>query len=135
MTLADFQQFILQLEDVQQDDSYGYHMYFVGDEHLVPFVSIATEDNDYDAVSNLNRGGLYRLNIGVSRKTYDSLFDTHDTEGVDFTVVDTVLPHPQYAKQNFICIISPSSNQQDATKAYITEAHELAIARLNHKHD
>ena len=105
MNQSEVEAFVAGLENVQREDSYGYAMYFVGDDHMVPFVSIADSDNEYDAVSNLNRDGVYRVNIGVGRATYDSLFGDREVEGIDFTAINVFLPHPQYAKQNFICIL------------------------------
>src|SRR3954466_5915285 len=51
------------------------------DEQKFPFATIVTRDYpDFDFASNLNRPGVFRLNIGISRETYRFLFDTdtHD---------------------------------------------------------
>ncbi len=69
MNQSEVEAFVAGLEKVQREDSYGYAMYFVGDDHMVPFVSIADADNEYDAVSDLNREVVYRVNIGVGRAT------------------------------------------------------------------
>ena len=43
--------------------------------HRFPFATIVTKDyGDFDRASNLNRPGVFRLNIGVSKDTYRSLF-------------------------------------------------------------
>src|SRR5438552_9239515 len=40
-----------------------------------PFATIVTKDyGDFDCASQLNRPGVFRLNIGVSKETYRSLF-------------------------------------------------------------
>src|SRR5581483_9814406 len=40
-----------------------------------PFATIVTKDyGDFDRASNLDRPGVFRLNVGVSRDTYRSLF-------------------------------------------------------------
>ena len=40
-----------------------------------PFATIVTKDyGDFDNLSNLARDGLFRLNVGLSRETYESLF-------------------------------------------------------------
>ena len=40
-----------------------------------PFATIVTKDyGDFDSASNLNRPGVFRLNIGVSKGTFRSLF-------------------------------------------------------------
>ena len=40
-----------------------------------PFATIVTKDyGDFDDASNLNRPGVFRLNIGVSKDTFRALF-------------------------------------------------------------
>src|ERR1051325_9270206 len=40
-----------------------------------PFATIVTKDyGDFDRASNLDRPGVFRLNVGVSRDTYRALF-------------------------------------------------------------
>jgi hypothetical protein len=42
----------------------------------------------------------------------------------DYAALDTVLPHPVYAKQRWICILNPSrSTFEDVVKPLIDEAH------------
>ena len=43
--------------------------------HQFPFATIVTKDyGDFDCASQLNRPGVFRLNIGISKETYRSLF-------------------------------------------------------------
>ena len=133
MNQSEVEAFVSKLDNVQRDDSYGYAMYFVGDEHLVPFVSIASSDNEYDSVSNLNREGIYRINIGVGRETFDSLVGNMKLEDIDYSTLDVLMPHPEYAKQHFVCILNPSGENEELTKKLITEAHDLAANRLERK--
>ncbi len=133
MNQSEVEAFVSTLDNVQRDDSYGYAMYFVGDEHLVPFVSIASSDNEYDKVSNLNREGVFRINIGVGRETFDSLVGNSSSENIDYSALDVFMPHPEYAKQHFVCILNPSGANEDRTKKLIIEAHDLAANRLQRK--
>lgn len=133
MNQAEVEAFVEQLDNVQREENYGYIFYFVGDDHRLSFVTIANSDNDYDNVSNLNREGVFRVNIGVSRETFDSLFADSGTEHVNYTALNVFLPHPEYAKQNFICILSPSGENEAATKQFIIEAHSIAAKRLQLK--
>ncbi|MFZ0548498.1 MAG: DUF6194 family protein [Candidatus Promineifilaceae bacterium] len=130
MNQAEVEAFIEELENVQQTENYGYLFYFVGDDHRLPFVTIANSDNDYDSVSNLGREGVFRINIGVSRETFDNLIPNSTTEPIDYTILNTFLPHPDYAKQNFICILSPSGGNAEKTKTFIKEAHTIAAVRF-----
>ncbi len=133
MNQQEVEAFAAQLDKVQQEENFGYRFFFVGDDHRVPFVSISASDNEYDNLSNLNREGVFRVNIGVSRETFDSLFANSDTEAVDYSALDVFMPHPEYAKQHFICILNPSQENEERTKAFIVEAHSIAAARLKRK--
>ncbi|MCA9972656.1 MAG: hypothetical protein KC425_20700 [Anaerolineales bacterium] len=131
MNQAEFEAFVAELPDVQRTENFGYAFFFVGDDHRLPFVTFANTDNDYDNVSHLDRAGVFRINIGVSRETFQSLFGPADSEPaeIDYTALDTFLPHPDYARQNFICILSPAGDHVVETKRLIAEAHAIAAAR------
>jgi hypothetical protein len=90
--------------------TYTYTFFFYGAERMLPFATLATADNEHDRVSDLDRDGAYRLNIGVSRETYRSLLGDDKprlgSDGVidgdhDFTLRDRILPHPHYAPQSW----------------------------------
>jgi hypothetical protein len=135
MTQQQIETFIAALENVQREENMGYIFFFVGDNHFVPFVSIAQKDNEGDNVSKLDRGGIYRINIGVPKETFDSLFANISSEQtIDYTTLDLFMPHPHYAKQFYICILNPSSKNEDLVKKYILEAHGLAKRRLEMGH-
>ena len=133
MNQTEVQAFIEGLKNVQQTENFGYLFYFVGDDHLLPFTTIANTDNDYDSISNLNREGVFRINIGVSRKTFDKLIPQYDPETIDHSQLNTILPHPDYAKQNFLCILNPSGENVATTKELIQEAHSIAAVRFQRK--
>lgn len=130
MNQAEVEAFVASLDNVEREDNYGYVFYFVGDDHRLSFVTVANSDNEYDNQSNLNRDGVFRVNIGISKKSFDALLGDYDPEAVDYSVLNTFLPHPDYAKQSFICILNPSGENETLTKQYITEAHDIAAARL-----
>jgi hypothetical protein len=133
MNQAEVEAFVSNLENVQQTENFGYTFFFIGDDQMVPFVTIAHTDNEYETVSNLNREGVFRINIGVSRKTFNDLVGEATYEPVDYSVLNTILPHPDYAKQNFICILNPAGENVEKTKQLIVEAHDLALARFQRK--
>jgi hypothetical protein len=132
MNQAEVEAFVEKLDNVQREENFGYIFYFVGENHLVPFVSIAASDNDYDKVSNLNREGVFRINIGVSRETFNALIGKASAE-VDYTALNIFLPHPEYAKQHFVCILNPMGENETMTKKLMVEAHDLAAARLQQR--
>ncbi|HQU37421.1 MAG TPA: DUF6194 family protein [Anaerolineales bacterium] len=90
--------------DVETTTNLGYTFFFYREERIHAFATIASTGNEYEQVSKLDRPGVYRLNIGVSRETFKSLFGTDkiNVSDYDFTVLDTLLPHPDYSAQFFI---------------------------------
>ena len=85
-------------------------------DHKFPWATLVTSDIN-DPFSNLNRPSVYRLNIGVSKATFQSLFGSaklaandesaEQSEGAfsayDFTALDEVMPHPVYEKMYWVC--------------------------------
>src|SRR3954464_10404025 len=74
-------------------------MFFSLDEsHWPNFATIVTTDeHDMGTPSDLARPGVFRLNIGVGKATFERLVGS--IREPDYTALDTVLPHPVYAKQ------------------------------------
>lgn len=133
MTQAEVEAFVAELENVQREENFGYSFFFVGDDHRLPFVTLANSDNDFDNVSNLNREGVFRINIGVSKETFKKLIAEPRSELVDYSALDVFLPHPDYSRQHFICILNPSGENVETTKKLIREAHSIAAARRQRK--
>ena len=133
MNQAEVEAFVEKLDNVEREENFGYIFYFVGDDHMVGFVTIGYSDNEFDSVSKLNREGVFRVNIGVSRETFQSLLGDASSENVDYSVLNVFLPHPHYAKQHFVSILNPSGENAEITKKLIIEAHSIAAARLQRK--
>ena len=133
MNPSEVEAFVENMENVQREENYGYIFYFVGDDHRLSFVTIAASDNEYDKVSNLNREGVFRINIGVSKATFELLLGDTDSENIDYSVLNVFLPHPDYAKQHFVCILNPSGENIDLTQKLIVEAYSIAAARLQRR--
>ena len=120
---------------VETTTNFGYIFFFYKTDHMVPFATIASSDNEYERISNLDRPGVFRLNIGVSRETFQSLFGTAkvDVGGYDFTALDVIMPHPDYSPQNFICVLSPSEATFEKVRALLAEAYEIAVQKYNRR--
>ena len=61
-------------ENVETTVNLGYTFFFYRDDHMHAFATIASTGNEYEKISNLDRPGVYRLNIGLSRDTFQALF-------------------------------------------------------------
>lgn len=122
-----------QLVNVTTSDSMGYRFFFYAEEQILPFATIALSDNEYDKVSDLDRGGIYRVNIGIPKESFTQLFPNSGAEW-DYTALNIFMPHPHYAAQYFICILNPENDQLTATLNHIKAAHLLAQMRYNKKY-
>jgi hypothetical protein len=108
-------------------------------ERRLPFATIVTKDyGDFDCASQLNRPGVYRLNIGVSKDTYRSLFGPQPSPpgaagivdtGHDFTALDQLLPHPVYAHLSWVCVLNPSDATFQTVRPLLAEAYDLAARK------
>ena len=105
----------------------------------MPFATIVTKDyGDFDCASDLNRPGVFRLNLGVGKQTYQSLFgaprpaadaDGERESGYDFTALDLLLPHPVYGRQYWVCILNPSTATFEAVvRPLLAEAYDRAVS-------
>ena len=133
MEQSQVEEFVMGLDNVQQEENFEYKFFFVGDDHRLPFVTIGWADNEFDNGSRLDREGVFRINIGVSRQTYASLVGNSNADVVDYSTLDVFLPHPHYAKQNFVCILNPTGENIAITKRLILEAHSIAESRYQRR--
>lgn len=105
------------------------------------FASLKSADDDYDNASNLNRPGYFRLNIGVGKETFFSLFGSRPArptaegqfdEGYDFTAADELMPHPVYGRQYWISVVNPSAATFAKLRPLLDEAYGLVAEKYNH---
>lgn len=99
------------------------------EKHWPNFATIVTTDeHDMGSPSNLTaRADVYRLNIGVSRETFDRLVG--GATEPDYAALDRLLPHPVYAKQHWISILNPSAETfETVVKPLLDEAHDRLAA-------
>jgi hypothetical protein len=105
----------------------------------VYFATLKAKDGDNDRALNLNRPDVFRLNIGVSKPTYRSLFGTPPARpaaggvvatGHDFAALDTLLPHPVYGWMAWVSVLNPSPATFESVKPLLAEAHGLAAAKF-----
>jgi len=129
MTIEEIKDYILQhFEKVRVVESDGdlFFMYDLNDK--MPFATIVTHDNEYEKVSNLNREGFFRFNIGVDKETFMPLFggltdkkglESYMNVGIDFTKEDTLFPHPTYGSLYWVCVVNPSAKTFETLKKYL----------------
>lgn len=117
--------------DMIQADGDSYFMYRPAvppeTDKRQPFATLVTGDR-HDQVSDLDRPGVYRLNIGPGKARFQNLFGTGkiDDSRYDFAALDTIMPHPVYANMYFLCVLNPSPATFDRLKPMLVEAYEWA---------
>lgn len=100
-----------------------------------PFATIVTKDyTGFDTASDLDRPGVFRLNIAAGRAGFHRLIgyppEAHaDRPGIDYTVTDRILPHPVYAAQAWICVLNPGEASGPQVRSLLREAHARAAGR------
>ena len=100
-------------------------------DHRFPFATLVTSDFN-DTFSNLNRPGIFRLNVGVSKATFQSLFGTAESSArsYDFTALDQIMPHPVYGSMYWLCVLNPSAETfENAVRPLLAEAYETAVKK------
>lgn len=100
------------------------------------------KDGPNDKASNVNRDGIYRLNLGISRETFSEMFGGIPKRpaagkvvrtGHDFTKLDRVTPHPVYGWMSWIAVLNPSKETFEKLKPLTIEGVELAISKYKRK--
>ena len=132
MKESDVKAYILKtFPEVENTQAYGYEMYFYRSDRVLSFATTISSDYDYDKYSNLNRPDVFRLNIGVSKDTFQSMFGTGpvNLKDYDFTALDVIMPHPEYAQYHFICVLSPSDQTFEKIRPLLDEAYDIASRR------
>lgn len=104
-------------------------------ERRFPFCTVMTGDR-YDGASRLDRDpDTYRVNLGVSRQSYEERFGPAPRQaagevvldtGVDYTATDTLMPHPFYAPLHWVCVVNPGERARSAVAELLGEAYERA---------
>lgn len=98
-------------------------------------LTVKDKDGENDKASNLDRGGIYRVNLGLRKGTFTELFGAApkrpEKGGVvdmdfDFTAIDKLLPHPVYAWMSWICVLNPTVQTFEVLRPLIDEAYEYA---------
>jgi hypothetical protein len=112
-------------------------------DHRFPFVTLVTSDA-FDQFSDLNRPGVFRLNISINKQTFRSRFglgkpsssqesadEGEEVAGTyDFTALDQVMPHPVYGRMYWVSVLNPS-DETFATDVHplLAEAYEMAVTK------
>jgi hypothetical protein len=101
-----------------------------------PFATLVTKDYPgFDTASDLDRPGVFRVNVGVGRESFRKLFGylptahpDHYTE-FDYTALDRLIPHPVYAAQGWVSVLNPGAQTSAELQTLLRQAHDRAVER------
>ena len=123
--------------------SWGETSFFYNPDRQLPrgiyFATIKEKDGKNDRASNLDRSDVFRLNIGISKSTYLSLFGPQPSRpraggiiesGHDFAALDQLIPHPVYSWMSWVCVLNPSAATFESVKPLLSEAYDLAVVKF-----
>ena len=97
------------------------------EKHWPNFATLVWSD-DTDQVSELSRSGVFRVSLGLSRATFDRVVGS--IADPDFAELDRLLPHPDYARQHWVAILSPSASTfAETVVPLLEEAHDRLVAQ------
>jgi hypothetical protein len=132
--------------DVVEDRGNSFFFYNpdsdIPPDHRFPFVTLVTNDLN-DQFSDLDRPSICRLNIGISKQTFHSLFgdpaalpsvSAADSGAIssdyDFTVLDQVMPHPVYGRMCWVCVLNPGKETfATNVQQLLSEAYDMAVTK------
>jgi hypothetical protein len=99
------------------------------EKHWPNFATVVwTDEHDEGAPSNLAREGVYRVNVGVDRQTFQRLVG--GMTDPDYAAFDRFVPHPVYAKQRWISILNPSHDTiRERLMPLIQQGHDRLVAQ------
>lgn len=126
-------------EGVVENQNWGERGLFYNPKGKLPkgiyILTFKEKDGPNDKASNVDRPGVYRLNLGISKQTYQTLFGEIPKRPLAGQIVDTghdfeklyeIMPHPVYGWMSWIGVLNPSKTTISELKPLIDESFELA---------
>lgn len=104
------------------------------EDRRVPFATVVTKDYPgFDTASDLDRDGVFRVNIAVGRERFEELLGYPPTRIAehhpDHSASDVLLPHPTYGRQAWVSVVSPIEQTAAVVRDLLVEAHRRAAQR------
>lgn len=108
----------------------------IPDTHRFPFATIVGSNyKGFDEASDLDRPGVFRVNVAVGRSSFETLFGWSPKDAAehlsqyDVAASDILFPHPNYASQAWVSVINPAEQTTAELRSLLELAHDLARKR------
>ncbi|HEX5542262.1 MAG TPA: DUF6194 family protein, partial [Micromonospora sp.] len=136
LALPGVEQIVASEENGSPEGTWGDRFFYVGPDRRQPFATIVEHDvPDFDEASQLDRPGVFRLNLDLGRAEFErafgfppKAFEEHRHE-FDFARLDTLVPHPGYALYGFGSIVMPGPQMLPEIDRLLAIAHARAVDR------
>jgi hypothetical protein len=103
---------------------------------FTPFATLVTKDYPgFDRESDLDRPGVFRVNIAVGRTLFEEVFGhspaahAEHRDRFDFTEPDRFLPHPAYGAQGWAAVLNPGRRTSGRVRELLVAARDRAAER------
>ncbi len=123
-------------------DVWGEKSFFYNPEGLfkrgIYFCTLKTKDGENDKASHLDRDGIFRVNFGISKATFLSIFHSlpqRPTKGsiiegsYDFTKLDMLTPHPVYGWMAWVSVLNPTPHTWQNIMPLLEESYALCCKK------
>ena len=115
------------------ESNWGNRFFYVGAERMRPFATIVLRNMPgFDEDSDLDRPGVFRINIDLGREEFERQFGypprrfrDHQSD-IDFSETNRHMPHPVYGTQAWACILNPAPRRADIDQL-IRHSHQRAL--------
>lgn len=142
MHIKDIENYILNnFEDVHPLNNWGEKSFFLNPKKQLKrgtyFTTLKEKDGENDKSSFLDRENVFRLNMGVTKECYLSLFaeiPERPAKGCfirgdyNFQELNRILPHPIYAWMGWISVLNPDSKIFESCKDLLNNSYNKAKA-------
>ncbi|MGW5450456.1 DUF6194 family protein [Nocardia sp. NPDC003979] len=110
--------------------SWGDIFYYYAPDGVVPrgqpFATIVTKNYPDDTGSDLDRPGVFRVNMAVTEDTFAAYAGNTLAD-------DTFVPHPLYGRAHWLCITDPGPDSGEMLCALLRGAHARDRSRADRR--
>lgn len=140
MHIRDIEDYILKnFKDVHPLNSWGENSFFLNPNKQLKrgtyFATLKEKDGENDKASFLDRKNVFRLNMGITKECYLSLFShvpKRPSKGCfikgdyNFQELNKILPHPIYSWMGWVCVLNPDYKTFETCKRLLDNAYDKA---------
>ncbi|MFD6156708.1 DUF6194 family protein [Nocardia sp. NPDC060256] len=101
-----------------------------------PFATIVTKDYPDEPSSQLTRPNTFRVNIAAGKEAFTNWIGRAPRQAatdVDYSVTDTVIPHPTYSSAGWLAVVNPGTHTDAPTRELLQTAYHRARARYERR--